>query len=84
MTVVHKAAQVGFSKERAGTAESVIMDRFLSVSFIAGLPAEEKAQVAEQLRSLIATHPAPVTRFDAQWELRIYWVEIMCLHTPMR
>ncbi|MEB0077707.1 methyltransferase domain-containing protein [Pseudomonas sp. CCI3.2] len=41
-----------------GTAETVIMDRFLSVSFIAALPSQEKAQVAEQLRSLIATHPA--------------------------
>ncbi|MEB0043152.1 MULTISPECIES: methyltransferase domain-containing protein [unclassified Pseudomonas] len=41
-----------------GTAETVIMDRFLSVSFIAALPSQEKARVAEQLRSLIATHPA--------------------------
>jgi len=34
------------------------MDRFLSVSFIAALPAAEKAEVTAQLRNLIATHPA--------------------------
>lgn len=41
-----------------GSPQSVIMDRFLSVSFIAALPAAEKARVAEQLRALIADHPA--------------------------
>ena len=34
-----------------------IVDRVLSVSFIAALPAAERARVAAQLQSLIATHP---------------------------
>lgn len=34
------------------------MDRFLSVSFIAALPAAQKATVTAQLRTLIDTHPA--------------------------
>lgn len=47
-----------FSYTHTGSPEVVIMDRFLSVSFIAALPAEEKATVTEQLRNLIQTHPA--------------------------
>ena len=46
-----------FSYTHTGTAEEVIIDRFLSVSFIAALPADEKAKVAARLRELIATHP---------------------------
>jgi len=41
-----------------GPAETVIMNRFLSVSFIAALPDADKARVTEQLRELIHTHPA--------------------------
>jgi SAM-dependent methyltransferase len=41
-----------------GSPQEVIMDRFLSVSFIAALPDAEKAQVTEQLQRLITTHPA--------------------------
>ncbi|POZ62911.1 methyltransferase domain-containing protein [Chromobacterium alticapitis] len=40
-----------------GPPERVIVDRFLSVSFIAALPDEEKRRFAEALRRLIATHP---------------------------
>ncbi len=40
-----------------GSAEDVIIDRFMSVSFIAALPAPRKARVAAELRRLIATHP---------------------------
>jgi SAM-dependent methyltransferase len=47
-----------FTYSHAGPAETVIMNRFLSVSFIAALPDAEKAVVAEQLRDLIKTHPA--------------------------
>jgi hypothetical protein len=35
----------------------VIVDRFLSVSFIAALPDDERLRVAEQLNELISTHP---------------------------
>ncbi|NWD04843.1 class I SAM-dependent methyltransferase [Pseudomonas gingeri] len=41
-----------------GTAREVIIDRFMSVSFIAALPPAEKAQVGGQLQELIDTHPA--------------------------
>ena len=44
--------------QHVGTAEEVILDRFLSVSFIAALPAHDKARIADQLRALIASHPA--------------------------
>jgi SAM-dependent methyltransferase len=42
----------------AGSAEEVIIDRFLSVSFIAALPPAEKLAVQTRLRALVATHPA--------------------------
>ncbi|HXR00101.1 MAG TPA: methyltransferase domain-containing protein [Pseudomonas sp.] len=47
-----------FNHVHTGNAETVIMNRFLSVSFIAALPAADKAVVTEQLRGLINTHPA--------------------------
>lgn len=47
-----------FNYSHSGSAETVIMNRFLSVSFIAALPPAEKASVTRQLRELIATHPA--------------------------
>ncbi|WP_434634938.1 hypothetical protein [Chromobacterium sp. CV08] len=40
-----------------GSPERVIVDRFLSVSFIAALPDDEKRRFAEALRRLIATDP---------------------------
>ena len=50
--------QSSFTYQHVGTAQEVILDRFLSVSFIAALPPREKANVANQLRALIASHPA--------------------------
>jgi len=47
-----------FPYSHVGSPQEVIMDRFLSVSFIAALPEAEKALVSEQLRGLIASHPA--------------------------
>ncbi|NWB93847.1 class I SAM-dependent methyltransferase [Pseudomonas agarici] len=47
-----------FEYSHIGSPEQVIIDRFLSVSFIAALPAVEKAKVAGHLNTLIATHPA--------------------------
>ncbi|KMT54300.1 class I SAM-dependent methyltransferase [Pseudomonas fildesensis] len=46
-----------FAYSHVGSPQEVIIDRFLSVSFIAVLPAAEKARVTEQLRRLIDTHP---------------------------
>lgn len=43
--------------QHTGTPQNVVIDRFMSISFIA-LPAAENAQVRAQLESLLATHPA--------------------------
>lgn len=47
-----------FGYSHSGTAEEVIIKRFMSVSFIAALPAEQNEDVARQLRQLIHSHPA--------------------------
>ncbi|WP_332846797.1 class I SAM-dependent methyltransferase [Pseudomonas lactucae] len=46
-----------FAYQHVGSPREVIMDRFLSVSFIAALPDAEKATVTAQLQTLIDTHP---------------------------
>ncbi|EZP30353.1 class I SAM-dependent methyltransferase [Pseudomonas sp. RIT288] len=46
-----------FRYTHSGSAKEVIIDRILSVSFIAALPPAEKAKVTEQLQYLIETHP---------------------------
>jgi SAM-dependent methyltransferase len=43
--------------QHVGSTQTVILDRMLSVSFIAALPAGERAEVAAQLQALIASHP---------------------------
>jgi SAM-dependent methyltransferase len=48
---------VSLAHQHIGTAQEVILDRFLSVSFIAALPAPEKDKVADRLRALVASHP---------------------------
>lgn len=47
-----------FSYQHVGHADEVILDRFLSVSFIASLPDTERAKVKGRLQDLIASHPA--------------------------
>ena len=47
-----------FPYSHVGSPQEVIMDRFLSVSFIAALPDAAKAVVTAQLQVLIDTHPA--------------------------
>lgn len=47
-----------FAHVHEGHPDDVIVGRCLSVSFIAALPADEKQRVVEQLRALIADHPA--------------------------
>ena len=47
-----------FAYAHVGPPQEVIVDRFLSVSFIAALPSSEKAMVAARLQALIAEHPA--------------------------
>jgi SAM-dependent methyltransferase len=46
-----------FTHVHIGEPEQVIVDRFLSVSFIAALPEKEKSKVTRELRDLISSHP---------------------------
>lgn len=43
--------------QHVGPAQEVIIDRFMSVSFIAALPAEQKVVVEGQLQELVRSHP---------------------------
>ncbi|MDQ0121215.1 SAM-dependent methyltransferase [Pseudomonas lini] len=47
-----------FRYTHTGSAKEVIIDRILSVSFIAALPPSEMAKVTAQLQNLIQTHPS--------------------------
>jgi SAM-dependent methyltransferase len=47
-----------FPNSHVGSPEHVIVDRVLSVSFIAALPAAEQDRIASQVREVIATTPA--------------------------
>ena len=47
-----------FEHAHVETAEQMIVDRFLSVSLIAALPASERADVERRLRALIDADPA--------------------------
>lgn len=51
-----------FSHEHAGPPEQVILNRVLSVSFIAALPSEEQESVAARVRQLIDSFPAIARR----------------------
>lgn len=46
-----------FRHEHRGPPEQLIMDRIMSVSFIASLPDAPRGAVHQQLHTLIATHP---------------------------
>ncbi|MBH1966510.1 MAG: methyltransferase domain-containing protein [Comamonadaceae bacterium] len=46
-----------FEHTHVGPPQQVIVDRVMSVSFIASLPEQEQALVRERIESLIATHP---------------------------
>ena len=48
---------VTFPYQHVGSAQETIIDRYLSVSFIAALPAREKAQVKRRLLASIDTWP---------------------------
>jgi len=47
-----------FSYQHVGPPDQVIVDRFMSVSFIAALPPAAQAEVRQQLQDLVAQHPA--------------------------
>jgi SAM-dependent methyltransferase len=46
-----------FTHVQIGNPEQIIIDRFLSVSFIAALPENEKSKVTRELHDLISSHP---------------------------
>src|SRR5271156_5614472 len=46
-----------FSNRHTGAPEQVIVERILSVSFIAALPPDERERVTAQLRNVVATFP---------------------------
>jgi SAM-dependent methyltransferase len=47
-----------WTHHHTGSADDVIVNRILSVSFIAALPAADRARVEARVRELIAAHPA--------------------------
>ncbi|UHC13840.1 methyltransferase domain-containing protein [Methylobacterium currus] len=60
-----------------GTPEQVILDRTLSVSFIAALPDAERARVARAVRDLIDRTPELAGRDEVTFPYRtqVYWCE---------
>jgi len=53
-----------FPHSHRGPVEEVVLDRVLSVSYIAGLPADERAAVTARLEQLIAETPELATGGD--------------------
>ena len=51
-----------FDYQHVGPGERVIVERAMSVSFIAALPADEQARVAREVRGLIAATPSLADR----------------------
>ena len=47
-----------FAHHHIGDPRTVILDRFLSVSYIAALPEDERSRVTDRLNELVASHPA--------------------------
>jgi SAM-dependent methyltransferase len=47
-----------FAYEHVGPPERVIVERTMSISFIAALPADQRARVADEVRALIADTPS--------------------------
>ena len=46
-----------FAYQHVGSPQQVILDRILSVSFIAALPESERSKVAQKISALISSHP---------------------------
>jgi ubiquinone/menaquinone biosynthesis C-methylase UbiE len=65
-----------FSHVHEVDAEGVV-DRLLSISFIAALAGEEREQVGEQVRRLLAEHPDTRARetFCLPYRTDVYWCE---------
>ncbi|MBV8380044.1 MAG: methyltransferase domain-containing protein [Paucibacter sp.] len=63
--------------EHVGAPEEVVLNRFLSVSFIAALDDARKAEVAASLRALIDSHPdlRGKQALAAPYRTEAYWCE---------
>ena len=60
--------------EHVGPPQQVIVDRFMSISFIAALPDAERAKVRAQIEALIARHPA----LRGQDTVRFPYITLAC------
>lgn len=67
--------EASFAHEHAGPVQQVVIDRMMSVSFIAALPENERAQVLEQIRALIASTPqlARQQTVSLPYRTRVFW-----------
>jgi SAM-dependent methyltransferase len=68
------AEPVVFPHRHVGPAQEVVLDRFMSVSFIASLPPAERERVARQLQTLVDTHP----QLSGQRELVFPYQTLAC------
>ena len=73
---LHATDLASFSHVQEADAEGVV-DRVLSISFIAGLSESEREQVEQQVRGLLAEHPDTRGRetFRVPYRTEIYWCE---------
>jgi len=63
-------AEAMFSHVHDGAPERVIVDRTLSISFIAALPSEQRAEIAQRIRALIERTPELASRQTVQFPYR--------------
>jgi ubiquinone/menaquinone biosynthesis C-methylase UbiE len=61
-----------FEYQHVGRPQQVILDRFLSVSFIGALPEEQKSKVRQKLCDLIGHHPSLKGRDSIAFPYRTY------------
>ena len=66
-----------FAYRHVGSPEQVIVDRSMSVSFVAALPEAERARVEARLRAIIADEPSLAGRetVEMPYETVAYRVE---------
>lgn len=64
--------EASFAYEHVGPAEEVVVERSLTVSFIAALPDAERAAVRARLKALVASHPALQGRSSVAFPYRTW------------
>jgi SAM-dependent methyltransferase len=73
-----------FPYRHGGDPESVIVERFASVSFIAAMSDSDKARMLGKLRALIATHPALRGRSMVEFPYQTHAYYCQRLPAPLR